>query len=267
MKFLGRECKTACRTKLGAIAMVSDDRISAVRAILSEFVRSPSLRHIRDPHSLLRVATDIVKQLDRQGGLWQKWQGERESLLKAAVGCWVPIEALRDYLNTLPGPPLTLTDVSQRLKAFEEEPYSNYPDDDLRDGCLAIFAKEAAEGTELPAIIRLLSEYVEDEQQRIRLERTEQYKRMRAQERHKAEQRLLSGADCGWTQLGKRTSWYCRKNGRTFRLQPTRDKRWEMHRVDGLSADEKGRLIGTYSGRGDATKVISKIAYQPETRF
>lgn len=247
--------------------MVSDERISAIRAILSEYVRSPSLRHLRDPHSLLRVATDIVKRLDRQNGVWQKWQGERETLLKAAVGCWVPIEPLRDYLNSLPGPPLTLTDVSQRLKAFEEEPYSNYPDDDLRDGCLAIFAQEAAEGTELPAVIRRLSEYVEDEQQRIRLERTEHYKRMRAQERHEAEQRLLSGADCGWTQHGKKPSWYCRKNGRTFRLQPTRDKRWEMHRVDGLSVDEKGRLIGTYSGRGDATKVISKIAYQPETRF
>jgi len=247
--------------------MVSDDRILVVRGILSEYVRSPSIRHLRDPHSLLRVATDIVNRLDRQNGVWQKWQGEREALLKAAVGCWVPIEALRDYLNSLPGPRLTFTDVSQRLKAFEEEPYSNYPDDDLRDGCLAIFAKEAAEGTELPAIIGLLSEYVEDEQQRIRLERTAQYKRMRAQERHDAEQRLLSGADCGWTQIEKSSYWHCRKNGRTFRLQPTRDKRWEMHRVDGLSVDEKGRLIGTYSGRADAAKVISKIAYQPETRF
>ena len=247
--------------------MVNDDRVTAVQAILSEYVRSPSLRHLRDPHSLLRVATDIVRQLDRRSGVWQKWDGEREPLLKAAVGCWVPIEPLRDYLNSLPGPPLTSTDVSQRLRAFEEEPYSNYPDDDLRDSCLAIFAKEAADGTELPAIIRLLAEHVEDEQQRIRLEHAEKYKRMRAQERQEAEQRLLSGADCGWTQLGKMPSWYCRKNGRTFRLQPTRDKRWEMHRVDGLSIDEKGRFIGTYGGRGDATKVIAQIAYQPETRF
>lgn len=74
---------------------------------------------------------------------------------------------------------------------FEEEPYANYPDEDLRGGCLAIFAREKAEGTELPAIIGLLSEYVEGEQQRIRLERVARYKRMRAQERQEAEQRLL----------------------------------------------------------------------------
>ena len=255
------------RIKLGLHTMMNDDRISAVKAILSEYVRSPSIRHLRDPHSLLRVATDIVQRLDRCRGVWQKWEGERESLLKAAVGCWVPIEALRDYLNSLPGPPLTLTDVSQRLRAFEEEPYSNYPDDDLRDGCLAIFARETAEGTELPAIVGLLSEHVEDEQQRIRLERTAQYKRMRAQERHDAEQRLLSGADCGWTQIENSPNWYCRRNGRTFRLQLTRDKRWEMHRVDGLSIDEKGSLIGKYSGRGDATKVVAQIAYQQETHL
>jgi hypothetical protein len=80
--------------------MTSDDRISAVQGILNDYVRSPSLRHLRDPHSLLRVATDIVKRLDRQNGVWQKWQGERETLLKSAVGCWVPIEPLRDYLNS-----------------------------------------------------------------------------------------------------------------------------------------------------------------------
>ncbi len=230
-------------------------------------MRSPSLRHLRDPHSLMRVARDIVKRLDRQNGVWQKWEGEREPLLKSAVGCWVPIEAMREYLNRLPGPPLTMTDVAQRLKAFEEEPYSNYPDEDLRDGCLAIFTREKAEGTELPSIIGLLSEYVEEEQQRIRLERAARYRRMRAQERQEAEQRLLSGADCGWTQIGKAPIWYSRKNGRTFRLKPTPDKRWEMHRIDGLSADEKGKLIGRYSGRGDATKVVAQIAYQPESRF
>jgi hypothetical protein len=247
--------------------MVSDDRVSAVKAILSDYLRSPSLRHLRDPYSLVRVATEIVKRLDRQNGLWQKWEGEREALLKSAVGCWIPVEALRDYLNSLPGSSLTLTDVSQRLKALEEEPYSNYPDDDLRDGCLAIFAREKAEGTELPAIIGLLSEYVEDEQQRIRLESAAQYKRMRAEKRHEAEQRLLSGADCSWTQIGKAPIWYCRKNGRTFRLKPTPDKRWDMDRVDGLSADEKGRRIGRYSGRGEATKVVAHIAYDPEYRF
>lgn len=247
--------------------MISDDPISAVQGILSDYVRSPSLRHLRDPHSLYRVAREIVKCLDRQTKVWRKWDGDREALLKSSLGCWVPIEALRDYLNGLPGPLLTMTDVGQRLREFEEDPYAHYPNEDLRDGCLAIFAQQKAEGTELPAIIGLLSEHVEREEERIRLEREARYKRMRAQERQEAEQRLLSGADCGWTQIGKEPIWYCRKNGRAFRLTQTPDKRWEMHRISGLSAEEKGRLIGRYGGRGDATKAVAQIAYLPEARF
>lgn len=30
---------------------------------------SPSLRHIRDPHSLMKLAQAIVKRLDRQGSI------------------------------------------------------------------------------------------------------------------------------------------------------------------------------------------------------
>jgi hypothetical protein len=247
--------------------MVDDDRVSVVQAILSDYVKSPSLRHLRDPHSLSKIARDIVKRLDSQHGIWQKWTAEREALLKSAVGCWIPIETLREYLSGLSGPPLTMTDVGQRLRAFEEEPYANYPNEDLRDGCLALFAREKAEGTELPAIIGLLSEYVEGEEERIRLEREARNKRRREQERQEAEQRLLSGADCGWTQIGKAPIWYCRSNGRTFRLKLTPDKRWEMHRISGLSAEEKGKLIGRYGGRGDATKAVAQIAYLPESRF
>jgi len=43
--------------------------------------------------------------------------------LKSAALCWIPIEDLLTFLNQLPGPPLTKTDVSQRLRAFHEEPY------------------------------------------------------------------------------------------------------------------------------------------------
>ncbi|ASY58300.1 hypothetical protein SS05631_c33860 [Sinorhizobium sp. CCBAU 05631] len=177
------------------------------------------------------------------------------------------MQDLRDYLNDLPGPNLTMTDVAQRLRAFEEEPYASYPNDELKDGCLALFAKEKAEGTELPAIIGLLSEHIEHEEERLRLERTEQYKHMREQERLAAEQRLLSGADCKWTQLGRAPQWYCRTNGRTYRLTPTSDKRWDLHRVNAPTADEKGQHIGRYGGRGDATKVVAQIAYQAEPRF
>lgn len=247
--------------------MIDDDRVWAVQAILSDYVKSPSLRHLRDTHSLTKVAKDIVKRLDRQNALWQKWEGEREALLKSAVGCWIPIEALRDYLNSMPGQSLTMTDVAQRLRAFEEEPYTYFPNDDLKDGCLALFAKERAEGTELPAIIGLMSEYVEREEERIRIEHEQRRRLMREQERQVAEQRLLSGADCKWTQLGKTPQWYCRTNGRTYRLTPTSDKKWDLHRVDAPAPEEKGQLIGRYRGRGDATKVVAQLAYQTEPRF
>jgi hypothetical protein len=36
--------------------MTEDERIWSVREILIDYARSPSLRHIRDPHSLTRLA-------------------------------------------------------------------------------------------------------------------------------------------------------------------------------------------------------------------
>jgi hypothetical protein len=102
--------------------------------------------------------------------------------------------------------------MSTRPKAFEHEPYAYYPNRALKDGCEAIFAAEKAQGTELSAIVTLLSEHVEDEEQRLRLEGKARYKRSLAEKREAAERRLLSGADCTWTQLGKEPIWYCRAN-------------------------------------------------------
>ena len=59
-----------------------------------------------------------------------------------------------------PGSPLTLTDVAQRLRAFHEERYSSYPNEKLRNGCLAIYRQEKEGGSELPAIIGKLQEFV-----------------------------------------------------------------------------------------------------------
>lgn len=42
-------------------------------------------------------------------------------MLESAACCWIPIADLRETLNRLPGPQLTLTDVTQRLAALEEE--------------------------------------------------------------------------------------------------------------------------------------------------
>jgi len=165
----------------------------------------------------------------------------------------------------MPGPLLTRTDVDQRLKAFEAEDYS-YPNDELKPSCLAIYTREKEEGTELPAIIGLLQEHVAEEEERLRAERDNAYRRHREEEQDAQEQRLLSGADCKWTQFRKSPHWFCRVNGRTYRLSPTKDKRWQLLRVNTTEADEKGAILGTYQGRGDATKVIAKLAYQPDLR-
>lgn len=243
---------------------MEDERIWAVKSLLFDYVKSPSLRHIRDPYSVGRLAADIVKRLDRGNSLWGKWDGQRELLLKAALGCWVPVDDLREFLNRMPGPALTKTDVVQRLKAFEEEPYGPYPKEELQAGCLALYEKEKAEGTELPAIVGLLRDYVESEEERLRLEQQERYHEAREEDRVARERRLLSGADCRWTQLRNSQHWYYRANGRLYRLSPTEDKMWHLCRVNSVSDDEKGALIGKYRRRGDATKVVAAMAYQPD---
>jgi len=86
--------------------MTEDERIWEVKQLLFDFVKSPSLRHIRDPLSLHKLAQDIVKRIDRGNSIWRKWDGPREVLLKSALGCWIPIADLRDVLNRMPGPPL-----------------------------------------------------------------------------------------------------------------------------------------------------------------
>lgn len=183
--------------------MAEDERVWAVKELLFSYVRSPSLRHIRDPYSVSKVAGEIVKKLDRGSSPWKKWDAQRELLLKSAIACWIPTEDLRTFLNQMEGPPLTLTDVTQRLLALEEEEPYSFPRDDFRDGCLVIYEREKAAGTELTAIIGLLRTHVENEEERLRIEHQERYQRIKEEDRIAREQRLLSGADCGWTQLAK----------------------------------------------------------------
>lgn len=247
--------------------MREDERVWAVRELLFDYVKSPSLRHVRDPHSLMRLAQEIVRRIDLSNSIWRKWDGQREVVLKSAASCWIPTEDLRDFLNQMPGPSLTTTDVAQRLNAFVEEPYSSYPNEELRPGCLALYEKEKAEGTELPAIIQLIRSHVENEEERLRVEQQERYQQWREEERIGREQRLMSGADCTWTQLKGSAHWFYRANGRTYRLSPTKDKMWNLSRVNSISEEEKGALIGRYQRRGDATKVIKDMAYQPEPKW
>jgi hypothetical protein len=100
------------------------DRQYAVSSLLFDYMKGPSLRHLRDPPSVHKLAGEIVSTLDRASSLWKKWEPQREEVAKAAAPCWIPIEDLQKFLNSLPGPSLTKTDVEQRLRAIWEEPYS-----------------------------------------------------------------------------------------------------------------------------------------------
>jgi hypothetical protein len=243
---------------------MSNDRIYAVTSKLFDYVKSPSLAHIRDPHSIHKLAKEIVQSLDRASSVWKKWEGSREEFAKAASCCWIPTDDLLTFLNGLPGPTLTHTDVVQRLRAFWEEAWASYPNEELKAGCLTLYESEKAQGTELPAIVGALQEHIELEEERLRLEREETYRRNREEERIRLEQKFLSGADSGWTQANGSLDLYCRRNGRAFRIARGKDKRWKLYRITSL--EDPGDLLGTYQGRGDANKALQQIAYQPEPR-
>ena len=197
---------------------MENDRLYAVTSKLIHYLKSPSLRHIRDPRSLQELAKEIVQAVDRASPLWGKWEGSREELAKATAPRWIPTMDLQAFLNRLPGPPLTSADVVQRLRAFYEEPYSLYPNEELKAGCLALYEAEKAQGTELTATIGALQEYIELEEERLRREREETYRRHQEGERIRLQQRFLAGADCGWTQIEKSEVLYCRRNGRAYRV-------------------------------------------------
>lgn len=242
---------------------MASDRLSAVISRLSDYVKSPSLRHLRDPHSLQKLAKEILQDVDRAGSIWSKWEGSREDLVKTAAPCWIPIEDLRSYLNHLPGPTLTTTDVAQRLRALWEEPWADrYPNEELKTGCLAIYETEKELRTELPAIIGALQEHIDREEDRLRRERNDEYIRIKEADRVRRLQKFQSGADCGWTRATESEVLYCRRNARTFRIVRAKDGRWKLYRIQEVT--DAGNLLGVYLNRRDANKALEKIAYQPE---
>lgn len=239
-----------------------EDRITIVRRLLFEYVQSPSLRHIKDGYAVSRLATEIVHKLDRGSSAWRKWTASREELVKAAAPCWVPLEDLAGHLNGMPGPNLTGTDVAQRMRALQEDDATDYPNDRLREGCLELFAREKAEGTELPAIVGALQEYVEAEEQRLITEHRELIRAAEEAKRREMEDRFLAGADCKWTPVERSKALFCRMNGRAYRLAPTSDGPLELYRVE--ATDDAGVYVGRYRGRGDATTALGKVAYAPD---
>lgn len=116
------------------------------------------------------------------------------------------------------------------------------------------------------AIIGLLEEYVEEERHRRYRESQQQRREEIAVEKALARARLLSGADCKWTQLDEPNLFFCRTNGRLYSLKRNSDKRWVLSRIKDVS-DQKGQIIGVYAGKGEPTKVVQVIAYQNEPRW
>ncbi len=104
--------------------MQDEDRVRAVRDMLADHVRSPSLRHIRDPFALSKLARSIVETLDRGGEVWRKWNPARENLVRATTRLWLPLDDLTTFLNQMPGMALTSTDVAQCQTAFKTDPRS-----------------------------------------------------------------------------------------------------------------------------------------------
>jgi hypothetical protein len=224
------------------------------------------LRHLRDAHSIQTLGRAIVKDVCSYNPIWTKWTAEREAIARAAAFCWIPPEEFREYLNRMPGPQLTRTDVVERLRAFNEESYAPYPDEDQRPACLEISRCERSEGTDMPAIVGAIQAFVEEDRGRRHKAKQEAYRRSMEEQRLASEERLRSGADCKWTVLGSSKTVYCRVNARLYRLDQQPDRRWELQRISVLD-DLKGEFIGCYGGRGDATKAVREMAYKPEPRW
>ncbi|WP_404479310.1 hypothetical protein [Novosphingobium sp. BL-52-GroH] len=245
---------------------MNDDRLYRIARLVADYVRSPSLRHLRDPHFIQAISAKILKEIVHHNPTWTKWTKEREAIAKVAAFCWIPLDDFRAYLNAMPGPSLTQTDVVERLRAFNEEDYADWPDDRQQEGCLEIYKRERAEGTDMPAIVGAIETFVEQDKEARRLAQQEAHRRSVEEQRKAAEERLLSGADCKWTAIGASTTLHCRFNGRTYRLEPQPSRRLELSRVESLD-DVKGDFIGSYTRRADATKTVSEMAYKSEPRW
>lgn len=244
---------------------MESERLWAIKRKLFEYVKSPSLKHVRDPNSVHKLATEILSAVDQASSVWRKWDGVREDVARAAAHCWIPQEDLQAFLNELPGPQLTSSDVSQRLRAIWDEAYNRYPNGEVKDGCLALYARERAAGTEMMAIIGAIQEFVEVEEERLRVERETKYRQTQEEERVRQQQMFMAGADTPWIKVGASKDLFCRMNGRSFRISQGKDRRWSLFRI--ANADDAGKLIGVYAGRSDANKALKQIAYEPEPRW
>jgi len=172
--------------------MSREKQISTVIRLVREHTNSPSIRHIRDYKMIETLAVRIVDEMHHPSGVWTKWWPHREELISAAAPTWIPVTDLRDALNDLSGPKLTLSDVAQRLKVVQEE-LSSWPDDDFRDACLDLYRRERQAGTEMIAMAGAILDYVEQAEAERRKALEQRWKAQKEADRLALEARFLSG--------------------------------------------------------------------------
>ena len=68
--------------------MAEDDRLQAIKHLLFNYVRSPSLRHIRDPHAVIVLANEIMRVINDRNSVWRKWESFPSRLRNIDARVW-----------------------------------------------------------------------------------------------------------------------------------------------------------------------------------
>lgn len=246
--------------------MSDEERASQVRALLWQHAH-PTLRSA-GYLEIAKLADEILQIVERRG-VWTKWGKDRDEIAQRAADICIPLDDLRQALNLIPGPELTKVDVEQRIRDIREKPYaSGYPAQEIEAEAFAVFAEEKAKGTEFIAILGYMEEWYYGASERLRLKAEKERRERIAEERRRAEARLRNGADCPWTAATDIPDLHCRKNGRLYRLRSLQnagrhEPAFAVLRVDHLDA-KRGREVGRYRTRGEASKAVANVAYQED---
>lgn len=238
------------------------DEHERTQRVAELILRSFTAGYLAHSRGVQNLAQEILKDFNGAGALWAKWSADRMQLLDLAKTCWIPVDGLQKALNALPGPPLTTTDVEQRMKVLLDDRFVDQPRADLREGCREIYRAEVQQGTELRAIISAIDDYLGEVCSLECREEHERQEREREAKRMEQEMKLLSGVDCGWTRLGSSDDWFRRDVGRLFRLRKVRDATWELSEMQVIDRLEDCRVIGTYKGRRQAREAIEDIVFR-----
>ena len=152
--------------------MTDEERLSEIRRILYEYSNRPPLKFPLES-AIPKIARRLLDTARGPSSLWTKWDKDREAVAQRAAILWVPLDDLRDALNSLPGEPLTAIDVEQRLYAIKQEQggYGYGADDELKEASFEAYRQVKATGTEFIAILGWLEEWTWGAEERLRRKR------------------------------------------------------------------------------------------------